>query len=186
MAAKKAPIRIEGVTTAAQDEHVANEAQAKEAKVAEPAAPKAEPAKSAPKKREPKAEKPKVDRKPADVPRASIDTAPVAPSEDAAAAAPEEQAQAPQQEQEPAHERPSAGAIGWVSRMFPGNEHAVYGGIVGLVMAVLIFVVGFWQMLFVSALVVAGVALGQALDGDPKIIKVIRRLIRAVQGSDSE
>lgn len=65
----------------------------------------------------------------------------------------------------------------WVARAVAGHEHAALGGLVGLVVAILVFVIGFWEMLFVSLLVVAGVSLGQYLDGDPKIVNLIRRLL---------
>ena len=68
------------------------------------------------------------------------------------------------------------GVSAWVGKTFPGNEHAVLGGLAGFVVALLVFVVGFWRALFVAALVLAGVALGQYLDGDPKIVNLIKSL----------
>lgn len=64
---------------------------------------------------------------------------------------------------------------GWVSRNFPGHEHAFWGGVFGAVIAVLIFWVGIAQALGVAVLVFVGVAFGQVADGDPKIINALRR-----------
>lgn len=66
----------------------------------------------------------------------------------------------------------------WVSQSFPGHENAVIFGFLGFVIAILIFVIGFWRTLFITLVVVAGVAVGQKLDGDAKIINAIRKLIR--------
>ena len=73
---------------------------------------------------------------------------------------------------------------GWLQGSFPGHEHAALGGLVGLVLALCVFLVGFWQTLFVSVLVVVGIAVGQYLDGDPKIINFIRRLIAEARGNE--
>ena len=64
-----------------------------------------------------------------------------------------------------------------IGRIAPGHEHAVLGGLFGLVFAVLFFVIGFWQTLLVALLVFIGIAFGQYLDGDPKIINFIRRAL---------
>ena len=64
----------------------------------------------------------------------------------------------------------------WLRRTFPGHENAVLWGIVGFVAAILIFVVGFWQTLFVAILVTVGVSFGQYLDGDPKIWRAVSKL----------
>lgn len=64
---------------------------------------------------------------------------------------------------------------GWVSRTFPGHEHAFWGGVLGLLVAVLVFWIGILQALVVAVIVLIGVALGQVADGDPKIINLIRR-----------
>lgn len=64
---------------------------------------------------------------------------------------------------------------GWVSRTFPGHENAFWGGVAGLVIALLVFWVGVFRALAIAALVFIGVALGQVADGDPKIINLIRR-----------
>ena len=74
--------------------------------------------------------------------------------------------------------------MGWVARTFPGHTHAVLGGIAGLLAAVLIFVWGFWQTLFVALLVFVGVALGQYLDGDPKIINFLRAFFAEMRGDE--
>ncbi len=88
-------------------------------------------------------------------------------------ATPEPPVQSPQT----ASEQPKAGFVAQVQRLVQGHEHAVLGGIAGLVIALLMFLVGFWQTLFICLLVFVGIALGQYLDGDPKIINWIRRLL---------
>ena len=64
----------------------------------------------------------------------------------------------------------------WVSRTFPGHENAFVFGVIGFLIAVFIFAIGFFQTIFVALLVLAGVAIGQMIDGDPKIINALRHL----------
>ena len=64
---------------------------------------------------------------------------------------------------------------GWVSSTFPGHENAFWGGVLGFVFGVLIFWVGLFKAVVVAVLVLVGVALGQAADGDPKIINLFRQ-----------
>jgi len=63
----------------------------------------------------------------------------------------------------------------WLSSNFPGHENAVFGGICGLVVALLIFIIGFWKALFVVICVLVGVAIGQYMDGNPTVVKAFRR-----------
>lgn len=65
----------------------------------------------------------------------------------------------------------------WVRRTFPHHEHAFWGGVIALVIAILTFVIGVGRMLLVCLLVFVGVAIGQVLDGDPKIIRMVRGLL---------
>lgn len=65
---------------------------------------------------------------------------------------------------------------GWVKQTFPGHEHAFYGALVALVLALLVFAIGIVRVLFICVLVVLGVAVGQILDGDPKIIRAVQEL----------
>lgn len=62
----------------------------------------------------------------------------------------------------------------WVSRTLPGHEHAFWGGVLGFVIGVLLFWVGPVKTFVVAVLALAGVAVGQAADGDPKIINFLR------------
>ena len=72
--------------------------------------------------------------------------------------------------------RPSLeGARKWVQDNFPGHTNAVVGGACGLVVAILIFVIGFWRALFV-------IAVGQYLDGDPKVAAFISRIFNDNRG----
>ena len=64
----------------------------------------------------------------------------------------------------------------WVSRTFPGNENAFWGGLVGLLAALVLIAIGPWYTIVIAVLVVAGVAVGQLADGDPKIVNALRRL----------
>ena len=64
----------------------------------------------------------------------------------------------------------------WLTSNFPGHENAVFGGICGLVVAVLVFAIGFWHTLFVVVCVLVGVAIGQYLDGYPTVLKAFRKL----------
>lgn len=86
--------------------------------------------------------------------------------------------------QKPAGQKPTQGIYAWCSKIAPGHEHALIGGVCGLVIALLIYVVGFWRTLFVCLLVFVGAAIGQYLDGDPKILSFIRRVIAAGGGDD--
>lgn len=64
----------------------------------------------------------------------------------------------------------------WVSRTFPGHENAFWGGVLGLLAAVVLFAIGILKALIVVVLVVAGIAVGQLVDGDPKLIRMLQRL----------
>ncbi len=68
------------------------------------------------------------------------------------------------------------GSFGWLSKAFPGREYAVLGGLAGLVIALLMFFLGFWKVLFVALVVLVGIAIGQYLDGDPKLVNFLRRI----------
>ncbi len=64
----------------------------------------------------------------------------------------------------------------WVRRTFPGHENAFWGGVCGLVVALVFFAIGFWRTVLIGALILVGVAVGQLLDGNPSLIDVLRRL----------
>lgn len=72
----------------------------------------------------------------------------------------------------------------WMAKTFPGHVHAVVGGLCGLLVAILFFVFGFWKTLFVCLLVMIGVAFGQYLDGDPRIVDFIRKLVSEGRGGN--
>ena len=76
------------------------------------------------------------------------------------------------------------GLTGWVAQVFPGHEHAVIGGLAGLLVAVLFFLLGFWRTVLVCLLVSFGVAVGQYLDGDPKMVDLIRRALGDGRGNN--
>lgn len=88
-------------------------------------------------------------------------------------------APAPQQAPagEPFSPTKAAGKAGaWFKRTFPGHENSVIFGLIGLVAAILLFVVGVWRTLIITLFVVTGVAIGQVVDGDPKILRALQRL----------
>lgn len=69
-------------------------------------------------------------------------------------------------------------ANAWLEDSFPTHKNAVLGGAVGLIVALMIFGIGFWKTLFISVLILIGVAVGQIADGDPKLIRLIKELIK--------
>ena len=79
-------------------------------------------------------------------------------------------------------------AVGKVVSMFdgvaPGHSNTIIFGIIGVIAALLLFSVGFWRTLFVVVMVTIGVAIGQYLDGTPKIIDFIRRVIAEFRGTN--
>lgn len=66
-------------------------------------------------------------------------------------------------------------ARSWFRQSFPGHEHAVFGGICGLVVAILVFAIGFWKTLFIVICVLVGVAIGQYADGNTTVVRAISR-----------
>lgn len=66
----------------------------------------------------------------------------------------------------------------WVRKTFPGHEGAFWGAVIALIVALLIFMIGFFRVLLIILLVVVGIAIGQIIDGDPKIIRAITRLFK--------
>lgn len=71
-----------------------------------------------------------------------------------------------------------AAASRWLAETFPNSRHAVLGGLCGLLVAILLFTIGLIKTLVVVVLVLAGVAAGQFLDGDPKIARALQSLLR--------
>lgn len=65
----------------------------------------------------------------------------------------------------------------WIHATFPGHENAVLCGFAGFLIALLLFIIGFWETLLLVLCITVGVALGQQLDGDPKIIAFFRSLL---------
>ena len=64
----------------------------------------------------------------------------------------------------------------WVSKTFPGHENAFWGGVLGLLAAIVLLAFGIFKTLILLVLVVAGIAVGQLVDGDPKLIRALQRL----------
>ena len=104
-----------------------------------------------------------------------------APAQAAAAPEPAAPAAAPAAEEQRSVadniEHMRSATRGFLSSVAPGHEHAVLGGLLGLLVACLVFWIGIPRTLVLCLFAVAGVAVGQALDGDPKIVKAIVRLV---------
>lgn len=64
----------------------------------------------------------------------------------------------------------------WVSKTFPGHENAFWGGVLGLLAAIVLLAFGIFKTLILVVLVMAGIAVGQLVDGDPKLIRALQRL----------
>ena len=64
----------------------------------------------------------------------------------------------------------------WVRRSFPGQEKAFWGAVIGLIAAIVFLAVGPWPLVVIAVFVFVGVAAGQALDGDPRIVNTLRHL----------
>lgn len=73
-------------------------------------------------------------------------------------------------------------ASGWVHQTFAGHEHAFWGAVIALTIALLVFLIGFWRVLFILVLVMVGIAVGQIFDGDPKLVRAIRDLLDGDRG----
>ena len=71
-----------------------------------------------------------------------------------------------------------ARASQWFDQTFPHSKNAVIGGLAGLVVALLLFSIGLLKTLVIAILVLVGVAAGQYLDGDPKLVKAIQNLMK--------
>lgn len=66
----------------------------------------------------------------------------------------------------------------WFAETFPRSRCAVLGGLAGLVVALLLFWIGVLKTLVIVVLVVVGVAIGQYLDGDPRLIRIVQGLVK--------
>lgn len=71
-----------------------------------------------------------------------------------------------------------ARASRWLDETFPHSRNAVLGGLCGLLLAILLFSIGLIKTLVIAVLVLAGVALGQYADGDPKLVRIVEKLIK--------
>ncbi len=66
----------------------------------------------------------------------------------------------------------------WFEQTFPHSKNAVIGGLCGLLAALLLFSIGLFKTLVIAVLVLVGVAAGQYLDGDPKLVKAVQNLMK--------
>ncbi|WP_077598213.1 DUF2273 domain-containing protein [Olsenella urininfantis] len=65
----------------------------------------------------------------------------------------------------------------WLHESFPGHENAVLGGAAGLAAALLVFALGLLRTIFVLVCVLLGTLVGQWADGNPRIVRLVRRLL---------
>lgn len=63
----------------------------------------------------------------------------------------------------------------WVHKTFPRRENAFWGGVFGLIVALLVMWIGIFRSIFLLVFIVIGVMIGQAIDGDAKLINLLRR-----------
>ncbi len=75
------------------------------------------------------------------------------------------------------HAHPVEAVQGWIHATFPGHENAVLCGFAGFLVALLLFIIGFWATLLLVLCITIGVAIGQELDGDPKIVTFFKNLL---------
>lgn len=86
---------------------------------------------------------------------------------------------APQRDASPAeHESLLTHAIRWFDIMFPRNRHAVIGGCVGLIVALMIFIIGIIDTLIIAVFIIAGIAIGQYFDGDAKLGRFLQDVLK--------
>ena len=66
-------------------------------------------------------------------------------------------------------------------RYTEAHPHTVLFGLVGFVLALLVFIIGFWTTLVLALFILIGVAIGQIVDGDGVFARLFQRLIRRDQ-----
>ena len=71
-------------------------------------------------------------------------------------------------------QRAAKAVADWMKSTFPGHEKSFIGGLLGLVAALLFLSLGIGRALVVVFFVIVGVAIGQYLEGDPKILTAVR------------
>ncbi len=117
--------------------------------------------------------------------QARIEQAPAAQA--AQASRPQSQQGAEPADKEASQEQPQSPApqpgawarfSAWFAKTFPHSRHAVIGGVCGLVVALLLFSIGLFKTAVIAVLVIIGVACGQYADGDPKLVNLVRELMK--------
>lgn len=74
------------------------------------------------------------------------------------------------------------GFSAWLTVNFPGHEHTALGAFTGLVLALLVFAIGVWRVVFIAAMVTGGAVIGSFFDGESGVRRVIRRLLGGNKG----
>jgi len=64
----------------------------------------------------------------------------------------------------------------WLQALTQGHRNAWIGGACGFLIALLFLTIGFWPTFLLLVCVLVGVLIGQALDGNPKILKILRQM----------
>lgn len=108
------------------------------------------------------------------------DAAPDAASEPESAPEPAEAPAAPA----PVASVPAAtrGFSAWLTLNFPGYEHTALGAFTGLVLALLVFAIGVWRVVFIAAMITGGAVIGSFFDGESGIRRAIRRMLGGNKG----
>ena len=64
----------------------------------------------------------------------------------------------------------------WLSRQFPGYEHAVLGCMAGLAFALVVLFVGIPQAVFIAFCMAVGTCVGMYFDGDRRLNRAVKEL----------
>ena len=68
-----------------------------------------------------------------------------------------------------------------LANVVPGHENEFLFAIIGLVAALVLLLIGFWQFMVILLFVIAGVMFGQYLDGEPKVLNAIKEWIATIR-----
>lgn len=64
----------------------------------------------------------------------------------------------------------------WLSRQFPGHEHAALGCVAGLAFALVVLFVGIPQAVFIAFCMAVGTCVGMYFDGDRRLNRAVKEL----------
>ena len=66
----------------------------------------------------------------------------------------------------------------WFEETFSNSRCAAIGAVVGFVVAILLLTIGLFKTLIIVLLVACGVAIGQYIDGDAKLVRAVKSLLK--------